>query len=142
MYLNYIYMYLFVYIYFKILSHSPTSLCKILEALGKQKASLDNSHILILYSYKINSMNHLQNLSVKLPCLVALPLTSSMPHAPWHLWESSSSVLWPVYLIYTLLRLLTEKAMAPHSSTLAWKIPWTEEPGGLQSMGSLRVGHD
>ena len=31
--------------------------------------------------------------------------------------------------------------MAPHSSTLAWKIPWTEEPGRLQSMGSLRVGH-
>ena len=35
-----------------------------------------------------------------------------------------------------------EKAMAPHSSTLAWKIPGTEEPGRLQSMGSLRVGHD
>ena len=35
-----------------------------------------------------------------------------------------------------------EKARAPHSSALAWKIPWTEEPGGLQSMGSLRVGHD
>ena len=32
--------------------------------------------------------------------------------------------------------------MAPHSSTLAWKIPWMEEPGGLQSMGSRRVGHD
>ena len=32
--------------------------------------------------------------------------------------------------------------MAPHSSTLAWKIPWTAEPGRLQSMGSLRVGHD
>ena len=32
--------------------------------------------------------------------------------------------------------------MAPHSSTLAWKVPWTEEPGGLPSMGSLRVGHD
>ena len=32
--------------------------------------------------------------------------------------------------------------MAPHCSTLAWKIPWTEEPGGLQSMGSLRVRHD
>ena len=32
--------------------------------------------------------------------------------------------------------------MAPHSSTLAWKIPWMEEPGGLQSMGSLSVGHD
>ena len=35
-----------------------------------------------------------------------------------------------------------EKVMAPHSSTLAWKIPWTEEPGRLQSMGSLRVRHD
>ena len=41
-----------------------------------------------------------------------------------------------VYALYL------EKAMAPHSSTLAWKILWTEEPGGLQSMGSLRVGHD
>ena len=36
----------------------------------------------------------------------------------------------------------SEKAITPHSSTLAWKIPWTEEPGGLQSMGSLGVGHD
>ena len=35
---------------------------------------------------------------------------------------------------------LLEKAMAPHSSTLAWEIPWMEEPGRLQSMGSLRVG--
>ena len=35
-----------------------------------------------------------------------------------------------------------DKVMAPHSSTLAWKIPWTEEPGGLQSMGSRRVRHN
>ena len=35
-----------------------------------------------------------------------------------------------------------EKAMAPHSSTLAWRIPWTEDPGWLQSMGLLRVEHD
>ena len=34
-----------------------------------------------------------------------------------------------------------EKGLATHSSFLAWEIPWTEEPGGLQSMGSLRVGH-
>ena len=40
------------------------------------------------------------------------------------------------------LYLLVEKAMTPHSSTLAWKTPWTEEPGGLQSMGSQSVGHD
>ena len=37
---------------------------------------------------------------------------------------------------------ISEKAMAPHSSTLAWKTPWTKEPGGLQSVGSLGVGHD
>ena len=43
--------------------------------------------------------------------------------------------------IYSPLLGQTEKAMATHSSTLAWKIPWTEEPGRLQSMGSLRVGY-
>ena len=37
---------------------------------------------------------------------------------------------------------IAEKAMATHYSTLAWKIPWTDEPGRLQSMGSQRVGHD
>ena len=37
---------------------------------------------------------------------------------------------------------LLEKGMATHSSILAWRIPWTEELGGLQSMGSQRVGHD
>ena len=37
---------------------------------------------------------------------------------------------------------ISEKAMAPNPSTLAWKIPWMEKSGGLQSMGSLRVGHD
>ena len=41
-----------------------------------------------------------------------------------------------------LLDKTMEKAMAPHSSTLAWSIPWMEEPGGLQSMRSLRVGHN
>ena len=49
------------------------------------------------------------------------------PSCPW---KHSLSTSW------------SEKAMAPHSSTLAWKIPWTEEPGRLQSMGSLRVRHD
>ena len=40
------------------------------------------------------------------------------------------------------LLIISEKAMAPHSSPLAWKIPWMEEPGRLQSMESLRVRHD
>ena len=45
-------------------------------------------------------------------------------------------------VIRTLCSHGLEKAMALHSSTLAWKIPWMEEPGGLQSMGSLGVGHN
>ena len=51
---------------------------------------------------------------------------------------ASFSVIMPLRLI----QVVWEKAMAPHSSTLAWKTPWTEEPGRLQSMGSLRVGRD
>ena len=45
---------------------------------------------------------------------------------------------WNRDVIYVLL----ERAMAPHSSTLPWKMPWMEEPGGLQSMGLLGVGYD
>ena len=44
--------------------------------------------------------------------------------------------------IYALVYCIGEKALATHSSTLAWRIPWPEEPGRLQSMGLLRVGHD
>ena len=54
-------------------------------------------------------------------------------------------VSWWKFTEFVLRRCISswsEKAMAPHSSTLAWKIPWTEGPGGLQSMGSLGVGHD
>ena len=47
-----------------------------------------------------------------------------------------------IFFFYYSVAYITEKAMAPHSSILAWKIPWMEEPGRLQSMGSLRVGHD
>ena len=45
-------------------------------------------------------------------------------------------------LFNMLSKLVMDKAMAPHSSALAWKIPWMEEPGRLQSTGSRRVGHD
>ena len=43
---------------------------------------------------------------------------------------------------YLFLTELLEKAMATHSSTPVWKVPWSEEPDGLQSMGSQRIGHD
>ena len=58
----------------------------------------------------------------------------------WH--PNATSTFHPSFLLYPYLTYIAEKAMAPHSSTLAWKIPWTEELGRLQSMGSRRVGHD
>jgi len=58
----------------------------------------------------------------------------------WMYYSLAMKALVEGYLI--VFSLLSEKAMAPHSSTLAWKLPWMEEPGRLQSMGSLSVRHD
>ena len=70
--------------------------------------------------------------------LVTLPNLSRF----LHLWNGMTTYTHFIFYIYMQLYIFMEKAMAPHSSTLAWKIPWTEEPGRLQSMGSLGVGHD
>ena len=64
---------------------------------------------------------------------------------PWTSRRSNQSILKeisPGISLEEMMLKLTEKAMAPHSSTLAWKNPRTEEPGRLQSMGLHRVGHD
>ena len=58
------------------------------------------------------------------------------------MWGCSTYLFSKSWLNKVCLIKAMEKAMAPHSSTLAWKIPWTGEPGGLQSMWSRRVGHD
>ena len=63
-------------------------------------------------------------------CSLFSPCTPPLAFLPSCIWLSLS------------LSLVLEKAVAPHSSTLAWKILWTEEPGRLQSMGSRRVRHD
>ena len=88
---------------------------------------------------------------------VSMPFSQIIPPSPYpseakRLFYTSVSLLlsrtqgYPYHLsklhIYALVYCTGEKSMAPHSSTLAWKIPWMEEPGGLQSMGLLRVGHD
>ena len=80
--------------------------------------------------------------SLKSPALAGMFFTTRAT------WEAPSITLLVLFssqnLSFCIILFIPilEKAMAPHSSTLAWKIPWMEEPGGLQSMGSLRVGHN
>ena len=69
----------------------------------------------------------------------------SSPGPPW---SPPTSILCPVFAVVCWVLVSAgfpshlKKEIATHSSTLAWKIPWTGEPGRLQSMGSQRVGHD
>ena len=87
-------------------------------------------------------------ISLSMNWLDLLAVQGSQESSP----TSSSTTLCPYSTLFQIidsqkkncqsLYLLREKAMAPHSSTLAWKIPWKEEPDRLQSMGSLGVGHD
>ena len=58
------------------------------------------------------------------------------------IWATSDHNILSIYLLMKIGYSNRTMAMAPHSSTLAWKIPWMDEPGRLQSMGSWRVGHD
>ena len=76
------------------------------------------------------------------PSIVTADLSSESKIGRWHVQvlKAKSCQLRLSYLAQLSFRM--EKAMATHSSTLAWKTPWLEEPGRLQSMGSLRVGHD
>ena len=75
-------------------------------------------------------MSDLENTSVSNGASLVAQTVKRLP-AMWETWVQSLGQEDPL-----------EKEMATHSSTLAWKIPWMEEPGGLQSMGSQRVGHD
>ena len=108
------------------LSSSGTPMIQMLGCLTlSQRSLMLSSFLLILFS----SLLHL------------FPPFYLLPHLSYFcLRYSTVSPLQSVFdLIYCII---LEKAMAPHSSTLAWKIPWTEEPGRLQSMGLLRVGQD
>ena len=82
--------------------------------------------------------NHLWWYLSILASLASLDSSLSLLNSGRQLTWGQTQISW----IWRLLIKLLEKAMAPDSSTLAWKIPWTEEPGRLQSMGSLRVRHD
>ena len=78
-------------------------------------------------------------------CMIRDYISQRSCKAPKVKWQNPKNKLGVInqdikYGLHSYLAL--EKAMAPHSRTLAWKIPWTEEPGRLQSMGLLRVRHD
>ena len=90
---------------------------------------LIKSIYLIKFNPTLENLDHIQNSFLKMSLFYRLSATYFGPYS-FHIQK------------YPPLGQNLEKAMAPHSSTLAWKIPWTEEPGRLQSMGLLRVGHN
>ena len=97
--------------------------------------SSDDGHLGCLHVLAtVNSAVMNIGVHVSLSILVSSVCMPSSGIARWY-GSSISSFLRNLHTV------LPEKAMAPHSSTLAWKIPWTEEPGRLQPMRSLRVGH-
>ena len=123
-----------------------------------QKAKTENKNNTVTNSIKTFKMVHIHSNNKKsfkkmtsAPGTLTLPLSlpPSLPslqrnvmytffnHLQWHSSAKYSNQYFPVPR-----KTFSEKAMAPHSSTLAWKILWMEEPGRLQSMGSLRVGYD
>ena len=74
---------------------------------------------------------------------ISIPLVLPSPFPTLKLWSKIPSKEIPLLFGCSFKGIkMALKAMVPHSSTLALKIPWTEKPGALQSMGSLRVGHD
>ena len=99
----------------------------------------------LVSSLKLMSIKLVMPLSHLILCRPLLLLPPIPPSIRVFSNESTLHMRWPKYCSFSFSIIPSkesEKAMAPHSSTLAWQIPWTEEPGRLQSMGSLRVGHN
>ena len=87
-----------------------------------------------------NSVSRMHPLFSKASTAFYIPTSNAWElQSPPHLYQYP---LLSIFFILAVLAGMTEKAMAPHSSSLAWRIPGTGEPGGLPSMGSHRVGHD
>ena len=94
-----------------------------------------------IYCWFVSSC-HLREIKMSGTCSLFPPFGDPWPSCllPSHMGSQRVGHDWVTFTHFHSFS--SEKARAPHSSTLAWKIPWTEEPGRLQSMGSQRVGHD
>ena len=97
--------------------------------------AIREAHTYTYISLKLRCPKHTQDKVLKSYCMISLHLITVNEIV-------LSTTELPAQWIIAWSSLIAEKAMATHSSTLAWKIPWMEGPGGLQSMGLLRVGHD
>ena len=113
-------------------TYPTSSLCQLLFTVSWCITDVTNSH-------KLSGLK--QHRCILSQSQGSKDLKSGVCKQVWFLLKAGmgESVFLPFQL---LMDTLSEKAMAPHSSALAWKIPWTEEPGRLQSMGSLRVRHN
>ena len=96
--------------------------------------------LLLLHFVEDNICAHLIFLKVVWNNFVQIEHRTPDYFSSWHL--CTNLCFSSLKYIYSLTVFNMEKAVATHSITLAWKIPWAEEPGRLQSMGSHRVGHD
>ena len=111
------------------------------QAIQRKSFITSISHGYFTFSIHLMSHNHslllpkLLKLVRELGFLLHKENTVFRLTAPW-------SFYFQTHNLPTSISIPLEKAMAPHSSTVAWKIPWTEEPGRLHSMVSRRVGHD
>ena len=104
---------------------------------------LTSCYMLYIYLFTISHMWRKslwgRDSAILVTTVISVPSTQYLAHSRYTI---NTSVMNKWMNDKDLNHVWSEKAMAPHSSTVAWKLPWMEEPGVLQSMGSLRVGHD
>ena len=115
----------------------------LVTSLSKQQLAVTMAHFKTASSMSLEISNHLfeflQHLNDK-QHFIFFFLYVNVLASSRQVKRKMNMVLFRIFNMW--YRYIMEKVMAPHSSTLAWKIPWTEEPGRLQPMGLRRVGHD
>ena len=105
-----------------------------LDVNYRGKKSIKNTNIWRLTNMLLNNQQITEE--IKKEIKICIETNENENTTTQNLWDSVKAVLRERFIA------ILEKAMATHSNTLAWKIPWMEEPGGLQSTGLQSVGHN